>query len=464
MKSIKVVFLFVLLFALSGFSQQRWERTYGDVGDDIGYSVQQTQDGGYIITGWTRAVGNFSQVYLIKTDAFGDTLWTRTYGGPRGDAGNSVQMTRDEGYIIVGGTDSFGDSYQVYLVKTNSSGDTLWTRAYGGPGTDVGEEVVQTQDGGYIVVGHTTSFWDRWQIYLLRIDASGNAEWGRSFGGTRDEYGYSVQPTQDGGFIVAGSTVSFGNIWKVYLIKTNGQGDTLWTRTYGGTGSEYGYSVKPTQEGGYVFTGQSSSFGNGEQVYLVKTNGQGDTLWTRTYGGANSERGNCVCQTSDGGYIVAGSTVSFGNSNQVYLIKTNGQGDTIWTRIYGGLDQDVGYSVQQTQDGGFIVAGYTRSFGAGGYDVYLIKTDANGNVRVDEEQSDPRCRIQDAGLKIHPNPFVTFASVLGHEREDFAVYDIAGSRVGIFRGDGIGVGLAAGVYFVKSQGGLAAPQRIVKIR
>jgi hypothetical protein len=169
------VLLLTALFALPAFSQQRWERNYGGAGEDYGLSVQQTSDTGYIVAGWTASFGNSNQVYLIKTNASGDTLWTRTYGGTGGDGGYSVRQTSDGGYIVAGATNPFGNGDQVYLVKTNASGDTLWTRTYGGTGGDGGYSVRQTSDGGYIVAGVTYSFGNGEQVYLIKTDAKAAA-------------------------------------------------------------------------------------------------------------------------------------------------------------------------------------------------------------------------------------------------------------------------------------------------
>ena len=463
--------LFILLLCTPAlvFSQQRWERTYGGTNDDWGNSVQQTTDGGYIIAGGTYSfgVGNHD-VYLIKTNASGNTLWTRTYGGTSEDDGIFVQQTTDGGYIVAGYTNSFGaDSEDVYLIKTNASGDTLWTRTYGGTNQDEGWTVQQTSDGGYIIAGYTNSFGaGLYDVYLIKTNASGDTLWTKTYGGTNWDYGSSVQQTSDGGYIIAGGTKSFGaGLYDVYLIKTNASGDTLWTRTYGGTRGDDGFSVQQTSDGGYVIAGGTYSFGaGGMDVYLIKANALGDTLWTRAYGGTNSDFGQSVQQTSDGGYIVAGYTYSFGAGwFDVYLIKTDANGGTLWTKTYGGTDYDAGYSVQQTQDGGYIIAGCTGSFGAGSRDVYLIKTDANGNVGVENNPSS-RLTSYASRLTAFPNPFVSFASVPGHETERFNLYDVSGRQVGMYKGDRIGEGLSPGVYFLRSEGKAAKPFRIVKLR
>jgi hypothetical protein len=184
--------------------------------------------------------------------------------------------------------------------------------------------------------------------------------WTRTYGGSNDDYAWSVEQTADGGYIVAGSTNSFGaGDFDCYLVKTNSQGDTLWTRTYGGSDDDRATSIQQTADGGYIVAGFTLSFGAGSgDFYLVKTNSLGDTLWTRTYGGSSDDKGFSVQRTADGGYIVAGFTLSFGAGGyDFYLVKTNSQGDTLWTRTYGGSNQDEARSAQQTADGGYIVAG-----------------------------------------------------------------------------------------------------------
>jgi len=378
-------------------AQTSWWRTYGGTGSDYGYSVQQTLDGGYIVAGSTGSFGaGGGDFYLIKTDASGDALWTRIYGGTGYDYGYSVQQTLDGGYIIAGYTQSFGaGSYDVYLIKTSASGDTLWTRTYGGADGDGGFSVQQTSDTGYIITGYTYSFGaESTDVYLIKTDASGDTLWTRTYGGTGYDYGRSVRQTLDGGYIIAGQTRSFGAGYDddVYVIKTNSSGDTLWTRTYGGTIGDFGRSVQQTADGGYIIAGYTGSFGAGDiDVYLIKTDPSGETLWTRTFGGTDEDCGRSVQQTADGGYIVAaGAFDTYGWNYDAYLIKTIAYGDTLWTRTYGGTGAEYGEKVQQTADGGYIVAGTTSSFGAGNADFYLIKTDSLGSVGVAEESPRPQ--------------------------------------------------------------------------
>jgi len=487
----KVVLVFVFgsvgLFAQA--PDTAWTRTYGRTDYNVGYSVQQTTDGGYIVAGKTSG-----DVYLIKTNSSGDTLWTRTYGdgGVYDDYGYSVQQTTDGGYIVAGYTESYGAGlYDVYLIKTDSLGDTLWKRTYGGVENNYyGNSVQQTTDGGYIVAGYTDSYdvgLGLEGVYLIKTDSLGDTLWTRTYGGKSGvfgSYGESVQQTTDGGYIVAGWTDCdpYGlGLYDVYLIKTDSLGDTLWTRTYGGGNWDFGKSVQQTSDGGYIVAGYTDSYGAGVgDVYLIKTNSLGDTLWTRTYGGTNFDEGYSVQQTTDGGYIVAGYTESYGaGENDIYLIKTNASGNTLWTKTYGGTGYDAGYSVQQTTDGGYIVAGETRPYGADYWDVYLIKLKPEGSG-IEEEITSGLFSLSPAD----PNPFTTKTTVryeLPKETDiTISVYNMLGQKVrdlysgkqssGIHSVSWDGSGdvrkkLSSGIYLLKIKaGGKEASRKVMFVR
>lgn len=410
-KIIPVLAIMQLLWGVSIFAQPPdtlWTKTYGGDSLDIGYWIEQTSEGGYIITGGTSSFGigtpNNSNVYLIKTNASGDTLWTKTFGGDSWDGGLSVQQTSDGGYIIVGLTRSFGaSSNDVYLIKTNANGDTLWTRTYGGESNDIGRSVRETYDKGYIITGYT-GYMLQYNLYLIKTDSFGNKLWQKAFGDSGWTEGFSVEECADSGYIVTGTTTSLGaGGYDVYLIRTNAQGDTLWTKTYGGAQTDVGFSVKQTSDEGFIISGWTYlSREHGIDVYLIKTDSDGDTLWTRTYGDSSRkwEVGYSVQQTTDGGYIIGGCTNYSGyDMSDVYIIKTDVNGDTLWTATYGGANDDYGYLVQQTSDEGYIIAGYTESFGAGSQ-IYIIKI----NPEVSVEEKNPFRKPVEIS-KIKPNPF-----------------------------------------------------------
>ncbi|MGC9367720.1 MAG: T9SS type A sorting domain-containing protein [bacterium] len=378
--------ILILLYSVSSLSAG-WERTYGSQCADDGYSVDQTTDGGYIITG-SWETGPWEDVYLVKTDGNGNVIWENVIGTDTMEAGYSVQQTTDNGYIVSGYTSAFGYLDQIYLIKTTSGGDTSWTKYYGGSGPEFGYSIQQTVDGGYIVAGLTGSFGAGGNdVFLIKTDSLGDSIWAKTFGGSYYDQGSSIQQTTDGGYIITGRTESYGaGSSDVYLIKTDSIGDTLWTRTFGGSGWDFGKSVHQTTDGGYIIVGTWSydyHTGIGD-VFLIKTDANGDTVWTRIYGGSNLERGTSLDQTTDGGYIITGRTESYGAGEaDVYLIKTDSLGNILWTRTFGGSEDDWGNSVQQTVDGGYIIAGTTYSFGTGYSSVYLIKTDSIG-LNVEE--------------------------------------------------------------------------------
>ncbi len=362
----------------------QWEKTFGGSDEDWGYSVQQTTDGGFIIAGTTHSFGAGSyDVYLVKTDSAGNLLWQKTFGGSDNDFGYSVQQTSDGGFIIAGETSSFGaGSSDVYLVKTDSAGNLLWQKTFGGSNWDSSYSVQQTSDGGFIIAGYTWSFGaGSGDVYLVKTDSAGSLLWQKTFGGSDNDFGHSVQQTSDGGFIIAGETGAFVTgspefyLYDVYLAKTDSAGNLLWQKTFGGSGDDSGYSVQQTSDGGFIIAGYTWSFGAGSSdVYLIKTDSAGNLLWQKTFGGSNRDSSYSVQQTSDGGFIIAGYTMSFGaGSSDVYFIKTDSSGNSLWQKTFGGGNSDGGLSVQQTSDGGFIIAGSTSSFGAGNDDVYLIK-------------------------------------------------------------------------------------------
>ncbi|HYV92807.1 MAG TPA: T9SS type A sorting domain-containing protein [Chitinophagales bacterium] len=375
----------ILITSFFNSSAQTFQKLFVGAAIPEDYVAEQTADGGYIVLSSVTSFGaGEADVYLIKTDANGDTLWTKTFGGANNDYGNSLDQTDDGGFIIAGHTASFGAGDEnVYLIKTDSLGNALWIKTYGGTFSDFGKSVKQTTDKGYIIAGYTDDFGAILaDVYLIKTDSTGAIQWTRTIGGTDTDAPCSVQQTNDGGYIVAGYTNSFGvDMTDAYVVRTDSSGGVLWTKTFGGLTNDDAHSVQQTNDGGYIIAGSTNSFGAGlGDIYLLKLSSDGTLDWSRAFGGPGDDKGYSVLQTIDSGYIVAGYTNSFGYGlSDVYLVKLNGNGDTLWTRTFGGGSIDVSYSIQQANDGGYIIAGNTLSFGVGTYAIYLIKTDADGN-------------------------------------------------------------------------------------
>jgi hypothetical protein len=311
--------------------------------------------------------------------------WNKTFGGSDDDYGFSVLQTSDGGYIIGGYTESYGaGDGDVWLIKTDSSGNEMWSKTFGGSDKDSALSVRQTWDGGYVIAGCTASYGTgEGDVWLIKTDSSGDVAWNQTFGGPDDDYGRSVLQTSDGGYIIAGDTYSYGaGRSDAWLIKTNSSGDETWNQTFGGSDYDSGNSVQQTSDGGYIITGRTSSYGAGwSDVWLIKTDSSGDVAWNQTFGGSDNDYGYSVQQSSDGGYIITGETYSYGAGRaDVWLIKTDSSGSETWTQTFGGSYHDYGSSVRQTSDGGYIIAGDIHSYGASNVDVWLIKTDSSGDA------------------------------------------------------------------------------------
>lgn len=383
---------------LSANAQITFQKAYGGTAMDNGNSVRQTFDNGYIIAGTTTSFGSGGRdILVIKTNEFGDTTWTKTFGGATdNEYGFCVQQTADSGYIVSGVASSFADvAGDIYLIKLNATGDTIWTRTYGGIGYEWGAFVQQTADGGYVITGQTPAFGaGGFDVYLVKINVNGNIIWAKTYGEIGSEYGSALQQTTDGGYIITGSndnTFGFGAS-DFYLIKTDSAGNVNWSKVYGNSGFEEGKAVKQTTDGGYIIAGTSeNTLGPlGPNMCLIKTNSLGDTLWAKLYGGSMIDECYDVKQTSDGGFIMVGKSFSFSlfGDYDVYVVKVNSQGVVQWSKTYGGSGtnhNEIGYSIDQTNDGGYIISGESMfGFGVGLKNSYLIKTDSLGNSGCNE--------------------------------------------------------------------------------
>jgi hypothetical protein len=374
-----------------------WTKVFGGTGNDwaIGNNLQ-TSDGGYLISGYTSSSGAGGRDgWLVKIDSVGNLEWNIAYGGPLDDSFSDMIKTKDGGYVLAGNSMSFGaGNYDFWLVKVNATGSMQWNQTYGGSAYDYSYAVIQTGDGGYAIVGETNStgagsldFW------FVKTNANGNMQWNKTYGGTGSDTGVALVQNSDIGYAVIGRTASFGaggnDIW---LIKTDVTGNILWNKTFGGTGNEAGNALVQTSDGGYAIFGPTSSFaaGGGQDAWLIKTDASGTMLWNKTYGGTGNEYAIYLIQTSEGGYALAGAQNSFGvGGPDLFLTKTDASGNTMWSRNYGGPYNDEGYSMIQTNEGGYMVVGHTRSFGFGtgtpaSSDWYVIKVDSElGLAQID---------------------------------------------------------------------------------
>ena len=355
-----------------------WSRAYGGGGSDYGLFASQTSDEGFILGGHSSSFGaGGADFWLVKTDETGALNWSRVYGGTDSDLGFAGGQTVDGGYFVLGYTLSFGAGQNdVYLVKSNSTGEYLWGRTFGGAGIDVGYSGSETSDGGFIIAASTTSYGaggaDYW---LIRTDSGGDTLWTSIFGGIGNDYPKSVKQTSDGGFIILGNTESYGaGSADYWLVRTNSSGVSLWTKTYGGTTADVGQSVTQTADGGFILAGLTNAYVADSDTWIIRTDSVGDTLWTTLITGSGSNSSESVIQSMDGGYLVSGSFYS-GSASDFRLSKLNINGNLLWTKVYGGTSDDRGNAVLKANDSSVYIVGVSESYGIGGKDAWLIKPD-----------------------------------------------------------------------------------------
>ncbi len=395
MKNTLVALAFYL--SVTAVRGQVFQKIIGGVEKDFCTYSEKTIDGGFIMIGSTQSYGAANggyilDVYLVKTDYIGNIEWTKTFGDINRDDGMFVHQTNDGGYILTGWGDSEADgNLKCYLIKTNSLGNVIWKKAIEGNDINaagwIGHCVQQTRDGGYIVVGKKDTFGSSDDVFLFKTNAIGNVLWSRDIDSTGNSVGTTILQTSDNGYMITGYTQNNGaGGYDVYLMKTDSLGIPIWGKTYGGLNYDTGWSLQPTNDGGFIMPASTQSFGSGDyDMYLIKTDSLGNPDWTKTYGGAKKDVALFAKQTLDGGYIVTGSTKSFNiDSSDVYVVKTDNMGNILWSKTYGGIGQEQGNTVSETNDGGYMVIGWTNSFGIGVMKIYLIKTDSTGNSGCNE--------------------------------------------------------------------------------
>jgi len=362
-----------------------WAHAIGGADDDYGYSVVETYDSGLVVVGYTESYGSSSaDLLIVKFNSAGSVQWAKAVGGTSHDYGYSVVRTSDSGFVVAGETGSFGaGSYDLFLVKFNSSGSVQWAKAVGGTDYDEGYLVIQTSDSGFVVAGETGSFGaGSYDLFLVKFNSSGSVQWAKAVGGTNSDHGESVIETSDSGFVVAGHTQSFGaGSDDVFLVKFNSSGSVQWAKAVGGRRFDMGHLVIQTSDSGLVVAGRTYSYGG--NLFLLKFNSSGSLQWAKAVGGTNWDAGYSVVQTSDSGFVVAGRTQSFGaGSYDLFLVKFNSSGSVQWAKAVGGTNDDAGHSVIQTSNSGLVVAGYTESFGADSSDLFLVRFGSDGSCCI----------------------------------------------------------------------------------
>ncbi len=402
-----------------------FEKYYGDTNYFYdGNSVQQTFDGGYILTGYEY--NSQYNVYIVKTNSIGDTLWTRVFGGDN-MIGFCVIQTSDSGFVICGYKNS--TACDVNLIRLDANGNLLWNRLLGGSGCQWGQALEETFDGGFIIAG----------CQLYKTDSAGNLLWTKPL----VAQAMGVHQTSDSGFVVAEKNTN-----AITLEKKDATGITQWTKNYAGTlFNPTCHTVEQIPGGGYILTGEDTGANHG--ALLIKTDMNGDTLWRKNIGGYS---GTAVVQTTDGGYAVGGFIYDNTQDNIMLLVKTDVNGITQWTNTFGHAGDEWAMSMEQTADDGYILCGATSSFGS--QLIYLVKTDSLGNsvLAIPEISSV-------TNFHVYPNPFSSIVNInieLGARTQNlhFEMFDVMGRKVKQFEFSSLnfsfdGADLSSGIYVWK---------------
>ncbi len=496
--------LFTLLFsfgaatALAQTPAIQWQKALGGTGEDIARSIQQTTDGGYIMAGSSRSnngdvSGNHGRedVWVVKLDNTGAIQWQKALGGTDDDIAYSIQQTTDGGYIVAGASASTnGDLsgnhgyFDSWVVKLDNTGAIQWQKSLGGTDNDIAYSIQQTTDGGYILVGNSrstngdvTGNHGNGDAWVVKLDNTGIIQWQKALGGTNYDDASSIQQTTDGGYIVAGySNSNDGDISgnhggrDFWVVKLDNIGAIQWQKALGGTGLDDASSIQQTADGGYIIAGNAGSNdgdvsgfhgGIGPDSWVVKLDNTGAIQWQKALGGTGFDNGSSIQQTADGGYIIAGLSNSndgdvTGNHGDVdyWVVKLNNAGAIQWQKSMGGTGVDGARSIQQTADGGYITAGYSRSndgdvSGHHGNDDYWI-------VKLGPDPAAVSNVSPDAAFSLYPNPAQNEIFLQSTEAiRTIAVMDLSGKKVAQFSGNNASemtlptTGLANGTYFVR---------------
>ncbi|MBU0507228.1 T9SS type A sorting domain-containing protein [bacterium] len=413
-----------------------WSRYYGGDSSEVLRGILVLADGSLILVGRCDSWGaGEADYWLLKTSASGDSLWSRFFGGASGDYPSGVESCSDAGFLLYGNTNSFGVGAQdIWLIRTDANGDSLWTRTFGGSNPEQTRSAGQTTDGGIYVAGWTESYGAGTEdFWLVRMSANGDSLWSRTFGGASNERCFTSLIGTDGNFYMAGDARSFSAGDKdVWLVAASPDGDSLWSRVYGGEFDEECRSIQRAADGGFLLIGGKNMDGaDNWDVWVIRTDGSGNELWSRTYGGNANDFGGAAQILPDGGLVIGGDGRSFTAGDQdFWLLRLDADGDSLWSRLYGrDLDQ-VLWTLAVAPDGGYYLGG--RAVPAEGFpsDFWLVKTGPDPSVNADEQFIlHPSSFI----LSVYPNPFnpattITF-DLPKTTRAQLRIFDVTGRLV-----------------------------------
>jgi len=408
-KMLLFIILFLALWSCEGPNEKVIEKpvnyfskVFGEYDAEMGYSIQETTDGGFILSGATSsywATDSLSRIndiqhgitnaIIAKVDTVGEPEWIKVFGGDMFESAFNAGETDDGGYFFAGYTNSIGNGlYDFWLVKLDAFGNMEWEKTYGTAKADVGLFGEITSDGGYILTGYTIlpnktdkDFW------LLKTNADGDSLWSSTFGNDANQSANRVIELSNGGFVIIGETRGDSTNNDILIIKTDENGQEIWTKNIVESNDDLVFSIKETPDG-FIAVGTTTSLGAGNKdIWLHKLDASGNVEWQNTFGGDALEYGFDVVPVSDG-YVFTGSTSSYGTEfYDLWILKVDLTGVLVWDQLYGSTMIDIGKSIIQNESGGFTILGQTSSYGSGEYDFWIIKTDENGLIPLDDSRT-----------------------------------------------------------------------------
>lgn len=398
-----IVAITLLVLSFNSSAQYKHEKIWGSKGFDGAFSTASTSDGGYIMTGLTKSQGDtFGDIFVFKLNSQGDTTWTTFYGGADLEGGNGVIETKSGEYLVTGHTESFGaGDCDAYCMKLTKEGKRLWFKTYGGISDDVSVSVVESADSGFVFVGNTANFGAQQRdIYFVKINNIGDTVWTKHYGGAGTEYGYGLKRMPNGGYIAVGMTNSFGaGKEDGYIVRINETGDTLWTKTIGGAGNDRLYDIEYTNDGDYIVAGYMGNSINGKpNGLLVKLNKDGKILWTKTYGTSSYDQMLLgIAVLPDGSFISSGMSKANDTSGNALILTTDSLG--LHNSIeYSGPSGAFARSVSAHNSTNYLIAGSTYLWMDNAANVYYAIIDSNATSGINTMNFDAKQPL------IFPNP------------------------------------------------------------
>jgi len=430
--------LFLIMIIGTGYAQTPdtlWSRTYGGTLREGAYDIDRTNDGNYIVTGEIETSQYNTDVFLLKVDPQGDTIWTASFGDIDTDEfGRSVRQTSDWGFII-GGYGGVSQENEVILIKTDSLGNEEWSTAFGPTADNRAHVVRETSDGGFIIAGQAWIIhgaFGSYDMYVIKTNAFGELEWERFIGESMNQYALGVCEAENGDFVAAGRTQASG--WDAYLVRLSPSGDSVWTRAVGEGAQNDATDILALADGsGFMFTGiHYDPSDGGSSAILARADNDGNIVWWHNYGGVDEEWGQSLVATADGGYVIGGMMSRFDIGWNVYVVKTDSLGNEEWSENYGGTGDDRGYGITYGYDGSIVIAGWTSSYGGGWLDVYLLKYEGSF-VGIEGEEQITNLPSAVRLDQNYPNPFNAQTTIRFSLSEPsnviVEIYDILGRMV-----------------------------------